>query len=192
MSSGNYGEYGYGESGYGEYGSGDYEYGSSCSEAYTTVCFTCVSFFVNNRTPNFRIATTIQRSAVMLVMIQGVVGTATIASNRSLLWHIFFNFCTTDIDFKVNYLSKRSLPFTGEWFVANFWLHLCHLRWATMTVATECVDQIATMKPRTGEKSSWNRTHPTECNLHRSTLANQHATHLTSFKLLHVGSFHFA
>ena len=90
MSSGNYGEYGYGESGYGEYGfgeygSGDYEYGSSCSEAYTTVCFTCASFFGNNRTPNFRIATTIQRSAVMLVMIQGVVGTATIASNRSLL-----------------------------------------------------------------------------------------------------------
>ena len=42
-------------------------------------------FFGNNRTPNFRIATTIQRSAVMLVMIQGVVGTATIASNRSLL-----------------------------------------------------------------------------------------------------------
>ena len=42
-------------------------------------------FFGNNRTPNFRIVTTIQRSAVMLVMIQGVVGTATIASNRSLL-----------------------------------------------------------------------------------------------------------
>lgn len=32
--------------------------------------------------PTPRIATTIQRSAVMLVMIQGVVGTATIASNR--------------------------------------------------------------------------------------------------------------
>merc|ERR1719391_1154220 len=32
--------------------------------------------------PTPRIATTVQRSAVMLVMIQGVVGTATIASNR--------------------------------------------------------------------------------------------------------------